>query len=73
MMSENCVSLIDRLIEQRRRLGLTQQQLAQAANLTQPAIARLESKSSTPQLNTLLRVAYALGCSLELVPVSSSE
>lgn len=73
MMSENCVSLIDRLIEQRRRLGLTQQQLAQASNLTQPAIARLESKSSTPQLNTLLRVADALGCSLELVPVSSSE
>lgn len=66
-MGEQCSAFIDRLIEQRHRQGMTQKQLAQAAQLTQSVIARLESKKAVPQLDTLIRVASALGCRVELV------
>ena len=67
-MSESCTAIIDRLIEERHNKGLKQKELAVAARLTQSVIARLESKKATPQLDTLLKVASALGCSLEIVP-----
>lgn len=70
LLPDMCIAIIDKLIELRKEKGLTQRELAKAANLTQPAIARLESKAATPQLDTLLKVASALGCSLEVVPDS---
>ena len=66
-MSDKCAAVIDRLIEERRRLGITQKELAAAASLTQSVVARLESKKAVPQLDTLLRVADALGCRIEIV------
>lgn len=66
----DCTSIIDQLIELRKAKGLTQKDLATAANLTQPAIARLESKSAVPQLNTFVKVAGALGYNIELVKQS---
>lgn len=65
-MPEQCIELIDSLIEQRKRKGMTQKELAKAANLTQSAIARMESKKNTPQLDTLLKVVNALECSLKI-------
>ena len=67
-MPESCAAIIDRLIEERHHQGLSQKELAAAASLTQSVIARLESKKATPQLDTLLKVTAALGCSLEIVP-----
>ena len=66
-MPEKCIAIIDELIKLRKAKGLTQKELAKAANLAQPAIARLESKSVTPKLDTLLKVAAALGYNLALV------
>ena len=59
-MPEECISLIDQIIAVRKEKGMTQAELAKAANLAQPAIARLESKTAVPQLNTLLKVLDAL-------------
>ena len=67
-MPEHCSRIIDKLIEQRHRLSMTQKELAQAASLTQSVIARLESKKAVPQLDTLLKVAAALNCELAIVP-----
>lgn len=67
-MSEKCSDIIDLLVQQRHRLGMTQKELAQYACLTQSVIARLESKRTIPQLDTLLKVAGALGCRLTLIP-----
>lgn len=67
-MPENCTALIDQLIAERHRQGKTQRQLAKDAQLTQSVIARLESKKATPQLDTLMKVAAALGCDLAIVP-----
>lgn len=69
-VSEDCALIIDSLIEQRRSKGMTQKELAKASCLTQSVIARLESKKATPQLNTLLKVASALGCDIAVVPAS---
>lgn len=72
-MSESCTAIIDQLIAERHRQGKTQKQLAQDAQLTQSVIARLESKKTTPQLDTLLKVATALGCNLAIVPMGTNS
>lgn len=67
-MPESCSFIIDALIEQRHSKGMTQKELAEASNLTQSVIARLESKKVTPQLDTLLKVASALNCDIAVIP-----
>lgn len=66
-MPESCKNIIDELIRQRKSKGWTQADLAQATNLTQSVIARLESKKATPKLDTFLKIILALGCNLEIV------
>lgn len=68
-MPDTCSAIIDRLIEERHNKKMTQKDLAEAARLTQSVIARLESKKATPQLDTLMKVASALGCTLSVVPL----
>ena len=69
-MSEGCANIIDLLTEQRHNKGMTQKELAKASNLTQSVMARLESKKAILQLDTLLKVANALGCDLTVVPAA---
>ncbi|MCL2353084.1 MAG: helix-turn-helix transcriptional regulator [Defluviitaleaceae bacterium] len=63
------VDLIGKLIEIREQNGLTQAQLAQAAGMKQPALARLESLRTTPQIDTLFKVLTPLGYKLAIVPM----
>lgn len=62
--------LAEQLAQRRRGMGLSQQQLAELTGTTQPAIARLEKGGRPPRIDTLLRIADALGCDLvvKLVP-----
>ncbi|MBA2386932.1 MAG: helix-turn-helix transcriptional regulator [Acidimicrobiia bacterium] len=50
----------------RRRAGFTQQQLADRAGTSQPAIARYERAQAMPSLATLQRIAAACGLELRL-------
>jgi DNA-binding XRE family transcriptional regulator/predicted RNase H-like HicB family nuclease len=50
----------------RKRAGLSQAELARRAGLSQPAVARLEDPDHNPTLDTLERVATALGTRLEI-------
>jgi transcriptional regulator with XRE-family HTH domain len=52
--------------EQRRGRELSQKQLAELVGTTQSAIARLESGGRPPRIDTLLRIANALDCELEI-------
>lgn len=70
-MSEMSSTLIDRIIELRKESGMTQKELAEAANLAQPAIARIESKTATPQLDTLLKILAPMGKTLAVVPLKN--
>ena len=64
--AEDTAKLINRLSEERIRQELTQEELARKAGLKQSAIARLERATSIPRLDTMLKVADALGLELKL-------
>lgn len=57
------------IVKRREFLGWTQQQVAEKCGLTQTAIARLENQGAIPRMDTLIKVADALGLKVQLVPV----
>lgn len=61
-------ALIGKLIEAREAKGLSQRDLADISGVKQPAIARLESMRSTPQIDTLFKILSPLGYTLSIVP-----
>jgi ribosome-binding protein aMBF1 (putative translation factor) len=67
------VALIGKMIEAREEKGLSQRELAEISGIKQPAIARLESLKATPQIDTLFKVLYPLGYTLEIVPVKNKN
>ncbi|MDE2887201.1 MAG: helix-turn-helix domain-containing protein [Gemmatimonadota bacterium] len=64
--------LLDKLLEARKRAGLTQGQVAEKMGTKPTAITRLESASRlhSPKIETLQKYAEAVGCRLniELIP-----
>lgn len=66
-------ALIGKLIEAREAKGLSQRDLAELSGVKQPAIARLESMRSTPQIDTLFKVLSPLGYTLSIVPTKDSK
>ena len=59
-------SIAAQVSERRHELGLSQTQLAKLCDTTQSAIARLEGGGRPPRIDTLLRLASALGCELHV-------
>ena len=65
--------LVSQIVTRRRTLGLSQAQVAERSGLTQSAIARLENEASIPRLDTLEKVAIALGMRMEFVMENEEE
>ena len=63
-------AIADQVAELRLERNLSQRELAELCGTTQSAIARLERGGRPPRIDTLLRIADALDCDLqvELVP-----
>ncbi len=64
------------VLRARRRLGLTQKELADRVGVTQSQVSRIERMDSTPSLTTVHRFATALGMQLDLRfvdPVTTNE
>jgi transcriptional regulator with XRE-family HTH domain len=59
-------AIVATLATRRSELGWSQRDLAAKANIKQSALSRLESGGAIPRLDTLSRVALALGMSLSL-------
>lgn len=57
--------LMDELIAERKRQGLTQQEIADETGMKAPNITRIESKSYTPSLKVVMKYAAALGKTIE--------
>ena len=62
--------MIQRLIERRTQLRMSQARLARIIGTKQPAIARLENGAHNTTVSTLYKVANALGLDVELKPRS---
>jgi len=63
-------AIADKVSERRIAMNMSQRELAELVGTTQSAIARLERGGRPPRIDTLLRIAEALDCDLqvELVP-----
>ncbi|WP_277346133.1 helix-turn-helix domain-containing protein [Selenomonas bovis] len=48
---------------------MSQRQLEKISGVKQPVIARMEKGTSTPQLETILRLLAPLGKTLKVVPI----
>lgn len=66
-------SLVCKMVEARENKGLSQRELAELSGVKQPAIARMESLKSKPQIDTLLKVLVPLGYTLDIVPLKNAK
>lgn len=67
------VALIGEMIKARQEQGISQKQLEELSGVKQPIIARMEKGSTSPQIDTLLKVLAPLGKTLAIVPIGSQE
>jgi|GEM_PF-1121669 len=57
---------INRIIKARNKLNMTQRDLAAVSGIKQSAIARLERLNTIPRLDTIAKLAYHVGLTIEL-------
>jgi transcriptional regulator with XRE-family HTH domain len=62
-----------RIHDRRRELGLSQQQLADAAEITQGGYFRIEAGETNPQLSSLQKIAAALDCTVRDLVAGMSD
>lgn len=72
MQIDLVADLVDEIIDVRQSLGLTQRDLAERTGLKQSAIARIESGGAIPRLDTVLRIALAMGLKFKLIKSEES-
>ena len=63
------VSIIEEFIKARYESGLTQKELEKLSGISQPVIARLERGTTSPQLDTVVRLLATMGKKLEVVSI----
>lgn len=66
------VALIGELIKARQEQGISQKQLEELSGVKQPIIARMEKGTTSPQLETVLKILAPLGKTLAIVPIENS-
>lgn len=72
-MANNENDLINLLIEERKKLKLTQNKLSIKADLSHTTIARIENKEMSPTLKTFILMANQLGYDLVLQKLDTNE
>lgn len=65
------VALIGELIKARQEKGISQKKLEELSGVKQPVIARMETGSTSPQIDTVLKVLAPLGKTLAVVPLEN--
>ena len=61
-----------RIEQKRRELKMTQGELAKIVGLTQGAVSMIENGERQPSLAIMLRIAAALGCTVEELTASTA-
>ena len=65
IVKRNVIDEVPMVKAWREYLGMTQQELAERAGVSQPAIAKIERPGSSPRRATLEKLAGAMGLSVE--------
>ncbi len=63
------VALMGELVKARKEQGISQRELEKLSGVKQPVIARIETGTSSPQLDTVIKLLAALGKTLAIVPM----
>lgn len=63
------VAVIGEIIKARNERGISQKKLEEMSGVKQPVIARMETGSTSPQLDTVLKILFSLGKTLAVVPL----
>ena len=63
---EILASIISAIIDKRYELGITQRQLADICGLSHSSVARIESCTVKPNIETLLKIMRPLGLTLSV-------
>lgn len=61
--------LIEATIAVRKKCKLSQKELGEKAKIKQPSIARIESRTRSPQASTLIKLLYPMGYTIRVVPL----
>ena len=67
------VALISEIIKARQEKGLSQKKLEALSGVKQPIIARMEKGSTSPQLDTILKILAPLGKTLYIGDLEEKE
>lgn len=72
LVEPECRRIISEVISTRHDRGFSQQKIASASGMKQPVVARLETSSSSPRIDTLLRLLTPLGKTLEIADLDTT-
>ena len=67
------MDLIKAIIETRKKSKLSQRKLSEKTGIKQPAIARIERRSRSPQVTTLIKLLYPMGYTIRIVPLEEDK
>ena len=65
--------LIEATIEARKKSKFSQRELSRKSGIHQPTIARIESRSRSPQAITLIKLLYPMGYTIRVVPLNQTK
>lgn len=65
--AEKTIEIINKIVQAREEAGLTQRDLAKKCGIKQPALARIETLKVIPQINTVIKLAEAVGLTIEVL------
>jgi len=68
--AEAISKIVGTMIAQRKKLNLSQRDLASLCGLPHSSVARIESGKSTPNLTTLIKICNQLDLCLSIKPIS---
>ena len=66
-------SIITDLVKIRDIKGVSQKRLSEIVEISQPSLARLESKRISPGIDTMIKLLAPLGYTLAVVPINEER
>ncbi len=73
LLQEIEYKFIKDLVNLRHEKKLTQQEMANNANVIRETIARIENQMTSPQINTLIKILEPIGYTVKIVPIDEEN